>query len=334
MLLVVVSCTWMVMIYLGAAQDYASVVAAFFAGNALSLLAALVLGRGFGTTGHLGGFLLGQAGVLFVLCARVEREFSGVRAPETAGLTRAFVRYPDLIAAGVLYNAAIAVDRVAFWIAPTGQPIAGWFHASLYDAPIFLCYLSVVPSLAIFLVSVETDFYDRYREYYGVATKHGTLRQVLEAKRAMTACLRDSLRRLLVAQAPVTLLLMVLAPWIAAGLGLDRLQVAILRCGLVGALLHVLCLFGGIVLLYFDRRRAAAEVAGVFLVANAVFTSLTLLLGPRSYGLGYPLAALLGCAWVYRRLEQTLDDLEYLTFAAQPMAPATSTIESSPAASA
>src|SRR6266850_1687296 len=263
MLLVVVSCTWMVMIYLGAAQDYASVVTAFFAGNLVSELAA-------------------------------------VRVPETVDLTGAFVRYPDLIAAGLLYNAAIAVDRIAFWIAPTGRTIAGWFHASLYDTPIFLCYLSVVPSLAIFLVSVETDFYDRYREYYGVATKHGTLRQVLEAKRAMTACLRDSLRRLLVAQAPVTLLLMALAPWIADGLGLDRLQVSILRCGLVGAVLHVLCLFGGIVLLYFDRRRAAAEVAAVFLAANLLLTIATLVVGPRAYGLGYPLAALLGRARAVR----------------------------------
>ena len=334
MLLVVVSCTWMVMIYLGAAQDYASVVAAFFAGNVVSLLAALALGGWLGTSGHLGGFLLGQAGILFVLCARVERELTAVRAPETVDLTSAFVRYPDLIAAGLLYNAAIAVDRIAFWIAPTGRTIVGWFHASLYDTPIFLCYLSVVPSLAIFLVSVETDFYDRYREYYGVATKHGTLRQVLEAKRAMTACLRDGLRRTLVVQGPLTLLLMVLAPWIAAELALDGLQLGIMRCGLVGALLHVLCLFGGIVLLYFDRRRAAAEVAGVFLAGNLVFTVITLVVGPRSYGLGYPLAALLGCAWAYHRLEQTLDDLEYLTFAAQPMAPEASAVESSATASA
>ncbi len=224
MLLVVVSCTWMVMIYLGAAQDYASVVTAFFAGNVVSLVAALALGHWVGLSGHLGGFLLGQAGILFVLCARVERELAAVRAPETVDLTSAFVRYPDLIAAGLLYNAAIAVDRIAFWIAPTGRTIAGWFHASLYDTPIFLCYLSVVPSLAIFLVSVETDFYDRYREYYGVATKHGTLQQVLEAKRAMTACLREGLRRMLVVQAPLTLLLMVLAPWIAAELALDGLQ--------------------------------------------------------------------------------------------------------------
>jgi uncharacterized membrane protein len=167
-----------------------------------------------------------------------------------------------------------------------------------------------------------------------VATKHGTLRQVLEAMRAMTACLRDGLRRTLVVQGPLTLLLMVLAPWIAAELALDGLQLGIMRCGLVGALLHVLCLFGGIVLLYFDRRRAAAEVAGVFLAGNLVFTVITLVVGPRSYGLGYPLAALLGCAWAYHRLEQTLDDLEYLTFAAQPMAPAASAVESSATASA
>ncbi|MGH7349686.1 MAG: exopolysaccharide Pel transporter PelG, partial [Candidatus Rokuibacteriota bacterium] len=305
MLVVVVSCTWMVMIFLGAAQDYASVVAAFFVGNAVSLLAAVGLGRSVGAGGYLAGFLVGQAGILFVLCGRVEREFASVRAPEAVDLRRAFARYPELIAAGVLYNAAIAVDRVLFWAGPTGRPIVGWFHASLYDTPIFLCYLSVVPALAIFLVNIETDFYDRYRQYYGVATKHGTLRQVLEAKREMTVCLRESVRRLLVAQAPATLVLMAAAPWIASALGLEPLQIGILRCGLVGAFLHVLCLFGGIVLLYFDRRRAAAEVAGVFFLANGVFTAATLLLGPRAYGLGYPLAALLGCAWAYRRLEQT-----------------------------
>ncbi|HKW92121.1 MAG TPA: exopolysaccharide Pel transporter PelG [Methylomirabilota bacterium] len=334
MLLVVVSCTWMVMIFLGAAQDYASVVAAFFVGNAVSLLAALGLGRYVSGAGYLGGFLLGQAGILFVLCGRVEREFTGLRVPETVDLRRAFAQYPELIVTGLLYNAAIAVDRVLFWAAPTGRSIVGWFHASLYDTPIFLCYLSVVPSLAIFLVSVETDFYDRYREYYGVATKHGTLRQVLQAKRAMTDCLRDSVRRLLLAQAPVTLLLMAMAPWIAAGLGMERLQLGILRCGLVGAFLHALCLFGGIVLLYFDRRRAAAEVAGVFFLANGLFTAATLLVGPRAYGLGYPLAALLACAWSYRRLEETLEDLEYLTFAAQPLAPEAVAVESSHSASA
>ena len=46
------------------------------------------------------------------------------------------------------------------------------------------------------------------------------------------------------------------------------------------------------------------------------------------------LAALLGCAWAYRRLEETLADLEYLTFAAQPMVPEAPAVESSHPASA
>ena len=179
----------------------------------------------------------------------------------------------------------------------------------------------MVPSLAFFLVSIETGFYDRYRQYYGVVTKHGTLRQVLEAKRVMALTLRDSLGRLLLVQGPVTLSLMIGAPWTAAAMGMGRIQVGILRAALVGAALHALALFGIIVLLYFDRRRAAVEVALLFLAGNAGLTAVTLWLGPGFYGFGYPVAALCACAWAYRRLEATFENLEYLTFASQPMSP-------------
>ena len=47
--------------------------------------------------------------------------------------------------------------------------------------------------------------------------------------------------------------------------------------------------------------------------------------GPRTHRLGYRLA----CAWGYHRLEQTLEDFEYLTFAPQPMVPEASAIEAS-----
>ena len=49
---------------------------------------------------------------------------------------------------------------------------------------------------------------------------------------------------------------------------------------------------------------------------------------------GYPLATLLARAWAYHRLELTLEDLEYLTFAAQPMAPEVSAVEASSSTSA
>jgi uncharacterized membrane protein len=255
-----------------------------------------------------------------VLAARIEREFPARGPAEPLEFARVARRYWPLGLAGVLYNAAIATDRIVFWLSSEGRRVASWFLASPYDTPVFLAYLSVVPALAIFLVRAETDFYETYRAYYGAVNKHGTLRQVLEAKTRMAGCLRDSLRRVLVVQAPLTLALIVLAPWYAGALGLDRLQTGMLRALLVGAVLHVLTLFGSIVLLYFDRRAAAAEIAGVFLLANLLLTVASLWAGPRFYGQGYPLAALCGTSWAYYRLEQTLRDLEFLTFASQPMA--------------
>ena len=139
----------------------------------------------------------------------------------------------------------------------------------------------------------------------------------------MSDSLRESLRRLLMVQVPVTLTLMVLAREIAAVMGFEPIQVGIFRLALVGAFLHILTLFGTIVLLYFDRRRAAMEVSAVFLAANLVLTVASPLLGPRFYGQGYLLAALAACAWTCVRVEQTFDDLEYLTFASQPIEPAT-----------
>lgn len=322
-LFVAVANTWVVMIFVGALQDYASVGLAFLVGNVLSLGGALGLGARGGLVGSLGGFVLGQVATFFMLASRVEREFAGTAPPERPGLLRAVGRYRDLALAGFLYNTAISVDRLIFWLSPIHTGFGSWFYGSLYDSPLFLAYLSVVPSLAVFLVSVETDFYDRYRGYYGVVTGHGTLGQVLAAKDEMTACLRGSLARLLAVQAPVTLGLMALARWLAAALALEPMQVGIFRAALVGAALHALALFGTIILLYFDRRRAAVEVSAIFCGANFTLTLVSLVLGPRFYGQGYALSALLACGWAYLRLEQTLHDLEFLTFASQPIAPST-----------
>ncbi len=320
-LFVVVGCSWIAMIFLGAAQDYASVAAAFLGGSVLSVGAALGLGALWGLAGYLGGFVLGLAAFFFVLNARIEREFPATSTLQGLRLLGSFRRYPELALAGLLYNGAIAADRLIFWASPEGWRVTSWFYGSVYDTPVFLAYLSVVPSLAIFLVSAETDFYDRYRHYYGMVTKHGTLRQMLEAKAAMADSLRESLKRLLTVQVPVTLTLMAVAPWIVNAMGMQRIQIGILRATLVGALLHALTLFGIIVLLYFDRRRAALEVSGVLLAGNVLLTAASLQLGPRFYGVGYPLAALCSCAWAYWRLEGTLNDLEYLTFTSQPIAP-------------
>ena len=296
-----------------------SVVLAFLIGNIGGVIAALGLGAHLGLVGYLSGFTLGQALVFFALHLRVEREFADPRESGPGDLWRAALGYWPLAVAGVLYYAAITVDRIIFWLSPVGFRVQGWFFGSVYDTPLYLAYLSVVPAYATFLVRVETEFYDHYRRYYGAVVKHGTLGQVLDAKADMARALRESFGRLLAVQAPITLLLMMSAPAIARGLALAPSQVSIFRAALVGAVLHALALFQMIILFYFDRRRAAVEVAAVFLLGNAGLTLLTIAIGDVAYGQGYAVAALLAAGWAYYRLEGTLDDLEYLTFTSQPM---------------
>ncbi len=142
MLLVVVSSTWMAMIFVGAAQDYASVVAAFFMGNAVSAAAALGGGYLWGVEGYLAGFLLGQTAIVFVLAARIEREFPARGDAERLRFGRALRKYRALAVAGTCYNAAIVADRVVFWCSAEGRRVSSWFWASPYDTAVFLSFSS------------------------------------------------------------------------------------------------------------------------------------------------------------------------------------------------
>jgi polysaccharide biosynthesis protein PelG len=46
------------------------------------------------------------------------------------------------------------IDKVFFWYSEsTGHQVIGPLHASVvYDFPIFLAYLSIIPGMAVFLV--------------------------------------------------------------------------------------------------------------------------------------------------------------------------------------
>jgi hypothetical protein len=64
-----------------------------------------------------------------------------------------------------------------FWyFPPTSEPIIGSFRASLiYDLPVFLSYLSIIPGMAVFLVRIETDFVEYYNKFYDAVRGGGSL---------------------------------------------------------------------------------------------------------------------------------------------------------------
>lgn len=320
LLYLAVSGTWLAMVYLSAAKDYRTIVLAFVGGFVVSVAAGLGLGHLAGLTGQLVGFTAGYVGVLGVLLWRLRREF-GLPLTEAVGLLGYFRRYWQLVVIGLAYNTGIWIDKILFWYHPaSGVQVAGpLFVAPIYDNAMFMAYLTIVPALGMFLLRVETDFYDAYRAYFAAIAAHERLGELNRVKAEMAAALWRNLALVLKVQAPITLGAILFAPEIIAGLKLDWLSVFVFRFGAIGALLHVLHLMVLILLLYLDFRSDAMRLALVFLTSNLVFTLLAFGGGMPSYGAGYAFSCAVTLFYGLHLLGRAFEQLEYHVFMRQPL---------------
>ena len=78
------------------------------------------------------------------------------------------------------HNLGIWADKFMFWyFPPTSDAIIGGLRASLiYDLPVFLSYLSIIPGMAVFLVRIETDFVEFYDKFYDAVRSGGSLEYI------------------------------------------------------------------------------------------------------------------------------------------------------------
>lgn len=315
----VVCLIWLTMIFISSVKNYRSIVNAFATGVVASLAGAFVFGSQFGAPGHLFGYTLGQAIICFWLLARLLLEFPATE-PWNGAVRLYFRKYWDLMAIGFIYNMAIWVDKFAFWLAPDARVIIwGFVTHDIYEAPVFYSYLTIVPTMAIFLIRIETDFYEHYRRYYSKVTGKAPLAVILEEKGKMAAMIRRSIRDVFVVQGSISLLCIYFAQEIASMGGLSPLQIPLFRVVTVGSFLMVLLSITIIVLFYFDLRMRVLLTVSVFLVLNAVLSWLTIKLGFQFYGYGFTYACFISLLIAFYMLYDGIRDLEYLTFTRQPV---------------
>ena len=164
--MIVLSASWIAVVLLSSLRDYRGVVLGFLLGYSLSVGGALLL-RPLGLVGLLAGFLFGQVALLIAMVGLITRRFPSKTLVSFEFLDRRRA-YFTLAATGFLYNLGIWIDKLLFWFTPsTSEPVLGPLRASIiYDIPIFLAYLSIVPGMAVFLVRVETAFAEQYDGFF------------------------------------------------------------------------------------------------------------------------------------------------------------------------
>lgn len=308
---------WLAAVFLSALKDYRPIAMAFGGGMAVAFAGAILLAGRYGAAGMITGFSLGLAIILFVLTARIFAEYPyPPRRPW--GFVAYFRSYWQLAVIGFVSNAAIWVDKWVMWFAPEADHTShGLVNYPAYDGAMFLAYLSIVPVMAVFIVSVETEFFDHYKRYFTEIQAHAAYDRIRQNQRAIIQSLTQASRNLMVLQGTICAFTLLLSPQLV-NLGVVTIQqAAIFRFGVLGATFQVLLTFVSIVLAYFDLRRDLLVVQLVFLATNTGFSIVSRDLGLPFYGYGYFLAALVSMLFAYGLCARRLAQLPYLTFVRQ-----------------
>ncbi|MBM4156642.1 MAG: hypothetical protein FJ221_16690 [Lentisphaerae bacterium] len=309
-----VSAIWLAHVFLVTLHNDRSVTATFAAGLGVALAAALALGRFHATAGLLAGFDLGLALILYALLARIVADYPRRDTGRWAFLA-CFRRHWRLAAGGLVYNAAIWVDKWLMWTAPEAvqQPcrLVSCLH---YDSAMFLAYLTIVPSIALFVLSVETDFYEVYLRYLRDIREHAPWSAIAVNTRRIGEVLLAGAGRILLWQGLVSSLAILLAPRLLDLLGIAFVELGIFRLGVLGAFFHALFMFLLIVLSYFELHRETLALQLLFLASNAALTLWSLGQGVAWYGAGYALASVLSFAAAGLVTFRLLPNVPYETF--------------------
>lgn len=311
--------TWLAMIFLSAAKDFRAILVAFLMGGAICVLGSIIGGIRFGLAGQVAGYGAGFLFAFTLLTLRVKVEF-GLPRIRPVGLLGYYRTFWPIFLAGFLYNLGIWVDKIMFWWHPaTGVAIVPALRVSpVYDNATFLAYATIVPALAMFLLRIETDFYDTYRGYFAAIAAHARLDEIRRVRAQMVDSLRRDLALLLKVQAPITACAVLFAPEIFAALKLNWASIFVFRYAALGGVFHVMHLMVLILLLYLEYRTEAMLLALTFVVTNAAFTWLIFPFGPAYYGMGYLLSCGVTLIAGIHMLVRAVQDLEFHVFMKQP----------------
>lgn len=291
--LLLVTTVWCLGVFMTALKDYNAVTKAFLIGMILALICAKLFMISYGEAGMINGYSIGLTYVVFTLSAKIFSEYP-YKYESPFAMLPYFRRYWELAVGGICYNAAIWVDKWLMWFAPERTKLpSGMVMYPDYDSATFLAYLSIVPSLAVFMFSVETNFFERYQRFYENVLNHAPLRKIKEYQKQIIDSVVASARNFMVVQGMITFLAIVLAPQIYAFTKLNYIQIGIFRISCLGGFFHVLTLFEMIILSYFDSRRITMYTQAVYLLTNIMFTLWSMNQGFPYYGYGYFISSLL-----------------------------------------
>ncbi|SFN46102.1 Uncharacterized membrane protein [Nitrosospira briensis] len=314
---VVLSGMWIALIFLSGMKAYRRIVWTLSKGYLLGIVVALLASR-WELTGLLLGVLTAHAYLLFSFLHHIVREYPGSSLLKFDFLDRNRSLY-SLFAVGTLYYLAVWIDKFIFWFVPyTSEAVIGPLRASvIYDLPIFLAYLFILPGMAVFLVSIEADFAEQHERFYRAVREGDTLMHIEYRRDRMVYAARQGIYEIFKVQGLTVVLCLLWGRELLHAVGISPLYIHLFYIDVVAVSVQVLLMAILNVLFYLDARREVLIVTTCFFITNLLFTFATLQLGAEAFGYGFAASVTFSAFLGLFILSHKFNRLEYETFMLQ-----------------
>lgn len=308
---------WLIIIFLSGMKEYYRIFFTMMISYGMMIILSLVLPP-FGLLGLILIFCGCQALLTFAFLYHVIRDFPANQLIDFEFLSPEKVFY-SLLFCGFLYNLGVWLDKFVFWFREeTSHPVIALFRASyIYDLPIFIAYLAIIPGMAVFMLRMETDFANASLKFYDAVREGATLKSIYLLKDKMVLSCQQSLYDIFKVQGMTLALLLLWAEDILVALKIDLAYLHLLHVDLVGVSLQVLVMSILNVMYYLDKRYSALALTALMAAGNFVLAHYSINLGPVYYGYGFAITMLATTIIGLIMLDRQFEDLEYQTFMLQ-----------------
>jgi len=308
------SATWYVSLFLSSIHNFRAITICWVLGMVLTAILSIYCGNLYGAEGMLFGTNVGLAFLLFSQTATIFAEYAGSFALPKE-LTFYFHRYQKLFWSGLFLYAGMWIDKVIMW----GSKEAIRHGSNLttypvYDQALFLSYLTIIFLLALFIFSLEANFYLSYIKYIQHIERNAPLAQIEATKKELISEIKENGRSALVLQGTLSLSVILLAPMLFNWFGISYLCLNIFCLGTLGSFFAGLNLILYVYFSYFDSQENMLCLSLLLFFSNAILTLLSQHLGFAYYGYGYCLSMILTFCVSATLFARFLDQLTYRIF--------------------
>lgn len=301
LLFLTVSLLWLCMLFVSILNKYLLILFTYLGGMGLSIGLTFVFSRTAGSAGALLGFALGHASIVLVLMILIVQ---GKKHLRLRGFFTAFKTYIKdfkmLLATGILYSIGIWIDKIVYWFGKGNSISGGFWHLyGIYDLPVFIANLTMIPGLIYFIISSETAFAMGLKKII-LSLPKSRFAEIQRKKYALLSIAKHNLADQTYLHLAVGAGLMFLIPLLNAKLFGGAMRFDILAVTLLGVICHLFFFTLINYSFYLDYFRETALGALLYTGSNVLLSLLFIALPvPILPGTSYAVAGFAASIFMY-----------------------------------